>query len=367
MQQQTSVWRYFDVWLTTAVVILTIYGVLMISSAITNVPAFVGYETRQLQWMALGLTVMFIMAAVDYRILTSAHWYIYIGLVVLLALVPVIGEPRNNVVGWIPLGPLSFQPAELLRILIPVTLGKFLAERQQSMNRFSNTVASLVYIGIPIVLLFLQPDLGMSILIVVIWFGIIMLAGLPLRHFWILLFAGVVLVVVAYPNLEPYQQARITTFIDPESDIEQSRNVTQASISIGSGGWFGKGYRNGPQAQLGFLRVQHTDFIFAVISEEMGFFYGAFIVVGLIGFIILRVLRIASITPDPAGRYLCVGIATLLFFQTLVSVGMNVGMLPVTGLTFPFVSYGGSSLLTLYLGLGIVQSVLMRHRKQAFG
>lgn len=367
MQQPTSVWRYFDVWLTTAVIVLTLYGVLMISSAITNVPNFVGFERRQLIWMALGLTAMFIMAAIDYRVLTSAHWYIYIGLVTLLALVPVIGESRNNVVGWIPLGPLSFQPAELLRVLLPITLGKFLANRQHNMNKLSNTIASLVYIGIPIVLLFIQPDLGMSILIVVIWFGIIMLAGLPLRHFWILFFAGVILVAVAYPQLEPYQQARITIFLDPESDIEQSRNVTQAVISIGSGGWFGQGYRQGPQAQLGFLRVQHTDFIFAVISEEMGFFFGSLVVVGLIGFIILRVLRVASITRDPAGRYLCVGIATLLFFQTIVSVGMNVQLLPVTGLTFPFVSYGGSSLLTLYLGLGIVQSVLMRHRKQAFG
>ena len=367
MRQQTSVWRYFDVWLTTAVVLLTLYGVLMISSAITNVPNFVGYEARQLQWMALGLMAMFAMATIDYRILTSAHWYIYIVLILLLVLVLAIGDVRNNVVGWIPLGPLSFQPSELLRILIPVTLGQFLAERGSQIGRFSTTVKSLIYIGVPIGFLILQPDLGMSILIIAIWFGIIMVAGLPMRYFILLVVVGGVFTAIAFPNLQDYQRDRITTFLDPESDPEQSRNVTQAVVSIGSGGWFGKGYRNGPQAQLGFLRVQHTDFIFAVISEEMGFFYGSLIVVGLMGFIILRVLRIAGITPDPAGRFICVGIATLLLFQTAVSVGMNVQLLPVTGLTFPFVSYGGSSLLTLYLGLGIVQSVLMRHRKQEFG
>ncbi|HFC12059.1 MAG TPA: rod shape-determining protein RodA [Anaerolineae bacterium] len=367
MQQQTSVWRYFDVWIITAVIILTLYGILIISSAITNVPAYVGYERRQLIWMTLGLISFFIMAAIDYRILTSAHWFIYAGLVGLLVLVLVIDVQRNNVTGWIPIGSFAFHPAELLRILLPVTLGKFIADRQREMHKFSTVVSSLIYIGIPIALLFLQPDLGMSILIIVIWFGVIMVAGLRLQHFLILIVLGVGLIAVAYPRLQPYQKARITTFVDPESDIEQSRNVTQAVISIGSGGWFGKGYRNGPQAQLGYLRVQHTDFIFAVLSEEMGFFFGSFVVVALIGFIILRTLRVASITPDPAGRNLCIGIATLLFFQTLVSVGMNVQLLPVTGLTFPFVSYGGSSLLTLYLGLGIVQSVLMRHRKQAFG
>ena len=367
MRQQTSVWRYFDVWLTTAVIILTFYGVLMISSAITNVPAFVGYETRQLQWMALGLMAMFLMAAIDYRILTSAHWYIYLLLLGLLTLVLVIGDVRNNVVGWIPLGPLSFQPSELLRILIPVTLGQFLADRVDKIGRISNTIATIGYIGIPIVFLLVQPDLGMSILIVAIWFGMILVAGLPLRHFFLMVIVGGALLVVAFPQLQDYQRDRITTFLDPESDPEQSRNVTQAVVSIGSGGWFGKGYRQGPQAQLGFLRVQHTDFIFAVISEEMGFFYGSLIVVGLMGFIILRVIRIAGITPDPSGRFICIGIATLLLFQTMVSVGMNVQLLPVTGLTFPFVSYGGSSLLTLYLGIGIVQSVLMRHRKQEFG
>ncbi len=228
-------------------------------------------------------------------------------------------------------------------------------------------MATLIYIGIPIILLIQQPDLGMSILIIAIWFGMIMFAGLPLRHFFILMVMGLLVAGFGFPNLEEYQRDRITTFLDPESDIEQSRNVTQAVVSIGSGGWFGKGYRNGPQAQLGFLRVQHTDFIFAVLSEEMGFFFGSLVVVGLMGFIIFRILRIAGITPDPAGRYICVGIATLLLFQTVVSVGMNTQLMPVTGLTFPFVSYGGSSLLTLYLGLGIVQSVLMRHRKQEFG
>lgn len=367
MRQSSSVWRHFDIWLTTAVLLLTAYGILIIRSAITNTPAFVGYEIRQMQFTVLSLVVMLAIAAIDYRIFTAGHWYVYFLLVGLLVLVLAIGAERNNVVGWIPLGPLSFQPAELGRISIPISLGAFLTARQDRIGHFSNTIWSLVYMGIPIGLIFIQPDLGMTIVYVVVWFGIIMIAGLPLRHFFVLITLGVLAIGIAYPNLAPYQRVRITSFVDPDSDPEQSRNVNQAVISVGTGGWWGKGYFQGTQSQLGFLRVQHTDFIFSVLTEEMGFFFGSLVVVGLMGFILLRILRIASITPDPTGQYICVGIATSLFFQVVVSVGMNTRLMPVTGLTFPFVSYGGSSLLTLYMGIGVVQSVLMRHRKQEFG
>lgn len=367
MRQPASVWRFFDVWLTTAVILLTAYGVLMIRSAITNAPAFVGFETRQTIFALIGLAFMLMFAAIDYRIFTAVHWWIYGVLLGLLILVLAIGEVRNNVVGWIPLGPINLQPSELGRILIILAFGQFLKLRQREIGRFTNTLLTLIYIGLPISLIFIQPDLGMTIVYIVIWFGMIMVAGLPLRHFFILLVMGLGLVYYAYPRLPQYQQDRILVFLDPSLDREQSRNIDNAIISIGSGGWFGKGYFNGTQSQLGFLRVQHTDFIFAVVTEEMGFFFGAAVVVGLTGFILLRILRVATISPDPTGQYICVGLAIMLFFQTTVSVGMNLRLLPVTGLTFPFVSYGGSSLVTLYIAIGIVQSVLMRHRKQEFG
>lgn len=366
-RNQLNVWRYFDIWLFAAVILLTAYGVLMIRSAISGEPNFVGYEVRQIQFALLGVFAMLIVAAIDYRILTTAHWYIYAAIIVLLVLVFFVGEVRNNVEGWIPLGPVSFQPAELGRVLLPITLGTFLARRLDQINRFSNTVITLVYMAIPVGLLYIQPDLGMSILYMVVWFGMILIAGLPLAHFLVLTVAGLGLSIVAYPQLQEYQRARILTFIDPEAVPEQAFNIRQALISIGSGGWFGKGYFNGTQSQLGFLRVQHTDFIFSMITEEMGFVFGSLVVLGLLGFILLRILRAASLTTDPAGRLICVGIATVLFFQTTVSVGMNLQLLPVTGLTLPFVSYGGSSLATLYFAIGVVQSVLMRHRRQSFG
>ena len=353
--------------MVTAVVLLNAYGVLMIRSAITNTPAFVGYEQRQIIFAILGLVVMIIVAAIDYRIFTSAHWFIYAGIVLVLIFTAFFTEPQNGVAGWINLGPVNIQPAEFGRILLPITLGQFLANRQQNLHRFKTTLLSIAYMGVPILFILIQPDLGMSILFIVIWFGIVMIAGLPLRHFFILAVTGIIAGAALYPVMPEYQQARLQVFLEPEANPDEFFNIQNALISVGSGGWWGKGYFNGTQSQLGFLRVQHTDFIFSMLTEEMGFFFGSLVVVGLIGFILLRILRVASITTDPAGRYICVGIGIALFFQTVVSVGMNVNVMPVTGLTFPWVSYGGSSLLTLYIGIGFVQSVLMRHRKQAFG
>jgi rod shape determining protein RodA len=236
------------------------------------------------------------------------------------------------------------------------------------MNRFSNTVVSLAYFAIPVGLIFIQPNLGMTILFMFIWFVMIWLAGLPLRHFILLGALGLAVGLAVFPLMQDYQRDRITTFLNPE---EASRddvfNIDQAEISIGSGGWTGKGYLEGTQSQLGFLRAQHTDFIFSVLTEELGLLGGSLVVLGLMAVILLRILRAANLSPDPAGKLICVGIAAILFFQTAVNVGMNVRVLPVTGLTLPFVSYGGSSLITLFLAIGVVESVLMRQRKQEFG
>lgn len=355
-----------------AVLLLTAYGVLMIRSAITGAPAFEPLPGLQVRWASIGIVIVLLLASIDYRILTSAHWYIYGTLTFSLFLVLVIGVSNAGIGAerWLKVPGVNFfiQPSEFGRIFIAVTFAQFLANRRDQINRFSNTIASLVYMGIPIGFIFLQPDLGMSILYIVIWFVIIWVAGLPLTHFVILAVVGFSAAIVVYPNLQDYQKERITTFVDPEAaDEDDVFNINQAEISIGSGGWWGKGYGQGTQSQLGFLRVQHTDFIFSVIVEEMGFFFGALIVLALMTFILMRILRVASLTPDPAGKYMCTGIAAILFFQTMVSVGMNTRILPVTGLTLPFVSYGGSSLITLFIAVGIVQSVLMRHRKQEFG
>jgi rod shape determining protein RodA len=316
--------------------------------------------------------IMFFLASIDYRILTSIHWYIYGALMLSLVLVLLIGVSNAGIGAqrWLQIPGINFfvQPSEFGRVLIALTFAQFMANRQIQINRFANSIITIFYMGVPTVLIFLQPDLGLSLVYIVVWFVIIWLAGLPLSHFVILLVIGITGIITVYPNLQDYQKERITTFVNPDAaDEDDVFNVNQAEISIGSGGWLGKGYGQGSQSQLGFLRVQHTDFIFSVTVEEMGVVFGAFVVLGLMAFILMRILRVASLTPDPAGKYICAGVAAVLFFQTVVNVGMNVRILPVTGITLPFVSYGGSSLITLFIAIGIVQSVLMRHRKQEFG
>ena len=365
--KSTSVWRHFDLWLTAAVLLLTAFGILAIRSAVTGAPAFEDFPQRQVIFALIGLVAMVVIAAVDYRILTSSHWYIYALIIASLIFVYLVGTINNASRRWIDLGIVQIQPSELGRIFFTVTFAQFLATRQHLINRFPNTLLSLLYVGIPVALIFIQPDLGMSILFITIWFVLIWLAGLPLSHFAVMATVAAIAIVLLFPALADYQRERIVAFVNPEALPEQSFNIEQALISIGSGSWFGKGYLQGTQSQLGFLRVQHTDFIFSVITEELGLIFGSLVVLGLMGFILLRILRVANLTPDPAGRFIVAGIASVLFFQTVVSVGMNLRVLPVTGLTLPFVSYGGSSLITLYMGIGVVQSVLMRHRKQEFG
>ena len=369
MLSKPSVWRYFDYWLLAAVILLTGYGILMIRSAVTGAPAFEALPGQQVLWGFVGLAILVAVSAIDYRYLTSAHWYIYAGVLLSLVLVVVAGQLGNEARRWIQITPtLRIQPSEFGRILLTITFAQFLAGRQDHMGRFSNTLLTLVYIGIPIALIFLQPDLGMSILFVVIWFVMIWLAGLPLSHFAVLAAVGILGVGLLYPFLADYQKERVTTFLNPEEASEDDVfNIEQAEISIGSGGFWGKGYLQGTQSQLGFLRVQHTDFIFSMLTEEMGLMFGSLIVIVLLGFILWRILRAALLSQDLVGKLIVTGIAAILFFQTIVSIGMNVRLLPVTGLTLPFVSYGGSSLVTLFLAIGLVQSVLMRQRKQDFG
>ncbi len=369
MLSKTSVWRHFDIWLMAAVLLLTAFGILMIRSAVTGAPAFEPLPLQQARFALIGVIITLVVAAIDYRYLTASHWYIYLGLVLSLIFVAVAGQINNQAQRWIQVTPtLQIQPSEFGRVLLAITFSQFLAIRRNRINRFSNTLVTLLYIGVPVILIFIQPDLGMAILFIVLWFVIIWLAGLPLSHFLILGLIGIGSISIIYPSLQDYQKDRITTFVNPDAaDEDDIFNIQQAEISIGSGGCWGKGYMQGTQSQLGFLRVQHTDFIFSVITEEMGLCIGSFVVLGLMAFILVRILRVVSLTPDPTGKYICTGIAAILFFQTVVSVGMNVRVLPVTGLTLPFVSYGGSSLVTLFLAIGVVQSVLMRHRKQAFG
>lgn len=356
-----SIWRRFDFILLSAVVLLVIYGVLMIRSATLDAidPDLINRVPRQIQYAVVGFAVLLIMTAIDYRLVGALYQWIYalvllfLGLVAFFGLVGAAGAQR-----WLNVG-IPIQPSEISKVLLVIALGQHLSNNYTRFGDLKTVFVSLLYIGIPALLVFLQPSLGVTVVIMTTWMVMAWAAGLRLKH--ILIFALVVLILlpVLWINMEDYQRQRIINFVNPEADPSGQYNINQALISIGSGGLLGKGYAQGTQTQLRFLRVRHTDFIFSVIAEELGF-AGAVLALGLIGIVLWRILYAARVAADPFGSLLCYGVANLIFFQTFVSVGMNLNLLPVTGLTLPFISSGGSSLLTLLLGIGLVESVYVR-------
>jgi len=364
MNRTSNFWRSFDFVLFGTTLILILFGILMIRSAtIGAVDAdIISRVPDQIRYAIIGLVLVFVLAAVDYRLLGGLHIWLYIIMVALLVLVQflgVVGDAGSQ--RWINLG-IRIQPSEIGKIIIIITLGHHLTQNYEKLSSLSAVFMSLLHMSIPTALIFIQPNLGTTIVFMVIWFAMVWAAGLRLRH--IGFFIAIILIVapIIWTQMKPYQKSRITTFLSPESDPEAFYNILQARISIGSGGFGGKGYANGTQSQLRFLRVRHTDFIFSVIAEEFGFVGGVAVMV-LIGIVILRILRGARNAVDPLGSLICYGVASIIFFQTVVSIGMNLNMLPVTGLTLPFVSSGGTSLLSILAGIGLAESVIIRSRK----
>jgi rod shape determining protein RodA len=360
----TSIWRYFDWVLFGVTLLLIIFGILMIRSATLGAidTDLISRVPDQIRYALIGLVVVFLLTAVDYRLLASLHVWLYIIMVGLLLLVRVLGvEGDAGSQRWINVG-IRIQPSEIGKILIIVTLGHHLAQNYDKLNSLRAVGASLVHMSVPTALIFLQPNLGTTIVFAVIWAAMIWAAGLRLRHIAIFALGIVMIAPVVWTFMEDYQRSRITTFLFPDQqDRDTTYNIEQSRIAVGSGGLLGKGYANGTQSQLRYLRVRHTDFIFSVIAEEFGM-VGGIVTMGLIGVVILRILRGARNAVDPLGSLICYGVAAIIFFQTFVSVGMNLNMLPVTGLTLPFISSGGTSLLSMLAGIGLAQSVIVRSR-----
>lgn len=365
MRNSVRLWRNFDVVLFGTVLVLIIYGVLMIRSATLDAvdTDLISRVPRQIQYTIFGMVVFFVTAALDYRLLAALQPYIYGFLVFLLGLVAVLGQVgAAGAQRWLTVG-LPVQPSELAKILLVVCLAQHLQRQYSKLNSLQTVFISLGYVGLPVAFIFLQPSLGITILIMFTWLVMIWGAGLRLRHIALFLALGLFGLPILWGSMEDYQRSRIFTFLGACNDLEDRSdacyNIVQAQISIGSGGAFGKGYASGTQSRYRFLRVRHTDFIFSVIAEELGF-VGATLVFVLIGVVLWRIIRAAALARDALGSLLCYGIAAIIFFQTVVSTGMNLSMLPVTGLTLPFISSGGSSLMTLLFGMGLVQSVNMR-------
>lgn len=375
-------WRHFDFWLLGAVAFLTIFGVTMISSAIAGNIELVEANTviKQIIFAGIGFVILVITAMIDYRYWGALSSILYLVMAGALAVLFLFGGALFGSSRWFSVGPILIQPSEFAKIIIILILANFFSQNIDNIKNPITVLRSLVVTFFIIVWIILQPDLSTSIVILVLWFALLWASGLDVKLLLIAGGAGLGVIGIGLPLMllnydpentsgliKPYQLDRVINFIfpDPTARFGAIYNVQQALISIGEGGWFGQGYGSGSQVQLRFLKVRHSDFIFSALSEEFGFI-GATVVIATLAFIIARCLRAARLSRDTYGALIAYGAATLISFQTIVNIGMNLNLLPVTGLTLPFVSYGGSSLITLFIAIGLVESVLLRHKDLEF-
>ncbi len=358
--------QYFDFWLFGATLLLLSIGILMIYSATACITGesldWQSAVIRQAAYAVVGVLAMAVLALIDYRLYASLRWVLWLATIGLLAVVSVIGQITHGAQRWIDLRFFLFQPSELSKLLLVLVVAKYMADHAEQMTRWRFLATSFLFVALPIALVYLQPDLGTAIVIGATWGVMALAAGMRLRDVLIVLAVIVVAAPLLWTNLRPYQQERILTFMDPARDpLGSGYNVTQARIAIGSGGVWGQGFCSGTQSQLRFLRIRQTDFIFSVIGEELGFI-GALFVIALYALILFRLIRAAMLARDAYGKLVVVGIVAIILAQSYVNLGMNLGLMPVTGIPLPFVSSGGSSLISLLAAEGVAQSVLLHHR-----
>jgi rod shape determining protein RodA len=374
--ERGKIWRHFDFWLLGAVALLIIFGIAMIrSTTLTSVDTTIlQLPSRQIIYTVIGLGVLFITCAIDYRFWGATSGTLYVIMIILLVIVEVIGIATFGANRWIDLKIIQFQPSELGKFLIVLTLGHYVATHAEEVGKLPFVIRTLIHVGLPVFLIFIQPDLSTALMYLVVWVVILWTAGLKWNH--IMLFGGIIgaIVPAAFAvilNVEAFQYMALRiihfAFPDPTSASyrEAAYNVNQALVSIGSGGWFGQGYGHGSQVQLRFLKVRHTDFIFSSISNEFGFI-GATIVILLLAFVVFRIFRAGQLARDPYGTFICYGIGMVIMYQAFFNIGMNMNVLPVSGIPLPFVSYGGSSLWTFLFAIGLVESVVLRHKQIEF-
>jgi rod shape determining protein RodA len=292
---------------------------------------------------------------------------IYFGIMVFLIALSSLGQFAFGAQRWFTVGVLFLQPTEFAKIVVIIILARYFEQTQFEPRNLRWIFRGFMWAFGLMIWILLQPNLSNVIVITVIFGAMLWINGLQLKHVLALGVGLILLVALAFPFLEPYQQARIFTFLfpDPNATHGATYNVQQALIAIGSGGWFGKGYGHGTQTQLRFLKVRHTDFIFSAVSEEFGLI-GAIVVILVLAFIVWRCIRAAQKARDVSGSMLAYGVAILIFFQGAVNIAVNLNVIPVAGLPLPFVSYGGSGLTSLMLGIGLVESVVMRHKQLEF-
>ncbi|MEZ5283414.1 MAG: rod shape-determining protein RodA [Vicinamibacterales bacterium] len=349
---------HIDWLLIAAVLMLCMVGTAMIYSA-TGGPTSVCWT--QVYAIGLGAIAMLVCMSIDYRTLADKSHLIYLAMLLTLVGVIFFGEVRGGSRRWIDLGPFNLQPSEFAKATLALMLAKMLGESRRPKLSNQDLVIAAVLTAVPLLLIARQPDLGTAVTLLPILITVAFAAGMPVRYLGILALLAVLAAPIAYRfGLEDYQRERISTFLDPEQDPRGAGyQQIQARITVGSGGVWGKGYRQGTQGQLRFLPVAHNDFIFSVLGEEQGF-AGVLVALGLYMFVILRSIEAARLAKDRQGAYLVLGVLACFTFQVVYNITMSAGLVPVKGLTLPLMSYGGSSMIATLAGFGLVLNVRMR-------
>ena len=360
-------WRHFDVQLLLYVLLLIAVGVVMgYSAGFNDTSAAAGgasQTVKTLIWAAIGLILFFVVASIDYHWLRTLSLPIYLVVLGLLTLTMFIGTTLFGAQMSVTVAGLDFQFSEVSKVLTIVVLATFLSGRRERVGRLSTILVAGGLMAVPTFLVFQQPDLGTALVFVGILVGMLFMSGASLG--WMgLMTAGVIgMAPLAVSLLQDYQRTRLFCFLDPYADAQGAcYQLVQALNAVGSGGWLGRGLTVGGEDQRGYIPVQSTDFIFTVVAEDLGFIGGVVVLV-LFGLLVWRILLIGWQAGDAFGMMIAVGLASMTLFQLLVNVGMVIGIMPVTGIPLPFVTYGGSSLISLLFGMGILQSIRMRSHK----
>jgi rod shape determining protein RodA len=350
----------------------TLVGILMVYSATRSSTggalSFEDPAIKQAIFAVIGVGLLFIITRLDYRFLESFTLPFYVVTLGLLLLVMVQGVMNFGSQRWLNLGIIPLQPSELAKLSLIVMLARVLSEHEKELRKVKWLLLAGILTAVPAAIVYEQPDLGTALMLCAIFLGMSAGARVPARLF-------VAMAAVALPAfyafwtwvMQDYQRERFTSFLNPEHDLRGAGyNIIQARITIGSGGWLGQGYLGGSQSQLDFLKVQYSDFIFSVVAEQFGLI-GSVALIALLFILVWRCLVVAVRSPSTFGSLICVGVASWIGVQIFINVGMNIGLMPVTGIPLPFISYGGSSLMSILLALGLVQSVAAQSTSVVFG
>lgn len=315
---------------------------------------------RQVVLALVGLVLMIAVSTANYRYLkdNSLSVLVFYGVSLALLASTLFFSEIRNIRAWIVVGGQQFEPSELMKLGLIILLAKYFSQRHVHIRQFRHIAVSGLYAAAPALVVLRQPDLGSAVIIVILWVVMLLSVGIRMRHFFLIVISGLVAAYLAWIwVLVPYQKERILAFLNPYSDpTGYGYHIIQSQVAIGSGGIWGRGLGNGSQSTLGFLPEPYSDFAFAAYTEQFGII-GAVVVIALMGFIVWRVLRIGRESGNNFARLLCVGVAMVIFSHVVISISVNTGLLPITGIPFTLLSYGGSHLLSVMMALGFVQSV----------